>query len=131
MHFFSLVAYLCSRYTGDRNAYTRELFYLADTISYMENNFPKHLKVKDLAERANLSERHFSRVFVKNYHISPIEYIIKLRLQYAKKLLKIPDLSISQIAELSGFYNSSAFSRKFKEVYGLSPSKYRQLLQIK
>jgi len=129
MHFFSLVAYLCCRYTGDRNAFTRDLFYLADTISYMENNFFKPLKVKDLAERANLSERHFSRVFVKNYHIPPMEYILRLSLQYAQKLLKCKDLTISQIADMTGFYDAYAFSRKFKEVYGLSPGKYKKLQQ--
>lgn len=128
MYFLSLVAYLSRKYTGKRNSYTQDVYFLAEAVSYMENNYTFPIKVKEIANRAHLSERHFSRVFTQNYHMPPMEYVLKLRLQHAQKLLKNSSLSVSQIAGQGGFYDTSALSRTFKAKFGLSPSEYRRLL---
>lgn len=54
------------------------------------------------------------------------EYIIKCRLEYARKLLDATTLSISEVAEQSGFKHSRNFSTVFKNAMGMSPSDYRK-----
>lgn len=126
MHFLSLVAFLSRMYNGERNSYTRDLYHLAEAISYMESKYTSPIRVKDIASRAHLSERHFSRVFKQNYNVSPLKYILQLRLQHALRLLKSTKFSISEIAVQSGFYDISDFSRRFKVKFRMSPSEYRR-----
>ena len=70
---------------------------------------------------------HFRRCFKKNTGTTPISYLINLRVEYAKKLLKQKydsKMSISQIAFLSGFYDATYFSRMFKSKVGITPQDY-------
>jgi len=125
MHFLSLVASLARLYSGSSGPLARDLFYLAETVAAIESQYTQSLRIADLARQAHLSERHFTRIFTLNYQVSPIEYILRLRLQHARRLLANSDRTLTRIAADCGFYDLSAFSRMFKSRFALTPSEYR------
>ena len=125
--FMRLIIYLSRIYKLPEKTDMYDLIYIANAISYIENHFIESITVKQLAEMAYLSVRHFSRVFTSTYHISPMQYVIKLRLHYASLLLKNTSISITNISIQSGFNDSNYFARQFKKYYHCSPSEYREL----
>ncbi|MBS5932668.1 MAG: helix-turn-helix domain-containing protein [Clostridiales bacterium] len=125
--FMRLIIYLSRIYKLPEKTEMCDLIYIANAISYIENHFIESITVKQLAEMAYLSVRHFSRVFTSTYHISPMQYVIKLRLHYASLLLKNTSISITNISIQSGFNDSNYFARQFKKYYHCSPSEYREL----
>ena len=80
------------------------------------------LTVSSLAESAEMSETYFRKLFKAGYGTSPSEYITGCRISYAKELLRLDYLSISDIAESCGFSSSSYFCRVFKKHTGTTPA---------
>ena len=122
-----LVAFLSREYSeaGGGSA-SLKLLRLAKAVAYMEKNYTKPVRLEDLSSMSCLSSRHFNRIFLQNYKTSPIEYLIRLRLDHACKSLRIKEMSITQIAQESGFPDSNYFSRLFKHKYGVTPNGYRK-----
>jgi AraC family L-rhamnose operon transcriptional activator RhaR/AraC family L-rhamnose operon regulatory protein RhaS len=128
-YFKSLLMYLADKYIESSYLNKNDnsnLIDIANTISYMENNYTKPINLKELAEKASLSPRHFSRIFNENYQTSPIDYLIHLRIKHACSLLKKTDMNITNIAIKSGFNDGNYFSRQFKKIMAVSPRKYRE-----
>lgn len=96
-------------------------------IEYMHQNFGDKLKVEHLAKLVNMSESHFIRTFKKETQLSPIEYLIGLRLDKAKKLLRGKSKNITEIALQCGFNSSSHFSSCFLKQFGITPTEYEDL----
>jgi AraC family L-rhamnose operon transcriptional activator RhaR/AraC family L-rhamnose operon regulatory protein RhaS len=99
---------------------------IAESITYIENNYTQSLTIDKIAQKAHLSRRHFTRIFKENYHLSPYEYIMNLRMKHASKLLRNSNLKITFVASQSGFDDPNYFSRIFKSKKGMTPSKYRK-----
>lgn len=100
---------------------------IGESIAYMKSNIDKIFSVADLAERFNLSSSHYSYLFRKKTESSPIDYFIRLKIDYASQLLSQTDLKIGVIAEKIGYDDSLYFSRIFKKMTGKSPKEYRQM----
>ena len=83
------------------------------------------ITIRDIAGACACSESTVSHLFKNHFGKSAKAYINELRLNQAKKLLKTSDLSISQVALLSGFSNINYFPTAFKKMVGISPSDYR------
>jgi len=81
--------------------------------------------VGDLARRVGYSPIHFSRIFRKVTGVLPGEFIIQVRIERAKQLLRESSLSIGEIANALGYSDVFFFSRQFKARSGLSPSGFR------
>lgn len=97
-------------------------------VRYLEDNFnDPTLNNKILAEKAAVSEVYFRRVFKSQYGTSPKQYIQDLRIRNAENMLRNEYLSITTIAEMSGFSSVYHFSRSFKKVTGYTPSEYIKL----
>jgi len=126
LHFLSLVAFLSRSFTGEASEEAQDVYLLAETVAHIEDCFTQPLCISDLAARAHVSERHFLRVFERSFHVSPWEYILRLRTQHARRLMKETDWSLSRIAAESGFYDISAFIRRFRKETGMAPGQYRQ-----
>lgn len=94
---------------------------LTPTSCYMED-----IRIGDLAKACHISETHFRRVFTSYMHMSPLEYINKVRIQTACEILKKTDESIADIAYKCGFTTNSTFNRNFRQLMGMSPAEWRK-----
>jgi AraC-like DNA-binding protein len=102
------------------------LFKFAELAAFIEQNYNKNLTVSELSQRLGFSERHFSRIFTSVYGTSPIEYVMKLRLDHSRELLKNKKLNITDVAIHCGFEDSNYFTRQFKKYYGITPSQFKK-----
>ncbi len=73
-----------------------------------------------------MSKNHFLRVFRQCYGTSPINYLIRLRLEKSCELLEHSGKNITEIAFEAGFSDSNYYTRQFSKTYGMSPRAYRQ-----
>ena len=97
---------------------------------YLDTDFTKPISLGELAARAYLSIPHFCAKFRKYFNVSCIEYLIRLRLQYASFLLRDVNMSIKQVAHACGYEDLYYFSKLFKKKYGASPKNYREKFKI-
>ena len=81
------------------------------------------------AKAVGVSRSHLYRVFMSNVGQSPIDYLTGYRISEACSLLKNTGLSIAEIAVSVGFFDQFYFSRVFKKVKGVPPSKYLAALE--
>jgi len=91
-------------------------------------NYAEELSLEELAAQFNVTTRTLSRRFISALGHSPIHYLVKQRLDIARKLLQSTDLQIQQIAEQSGFGSATVFCRNFKKEFSQSPRQYRDSL---
>lgn len=92
-------------------------------VEYIMENFLKgKISIPFLADKCKISETYLKKLFIKKFGISPIKYIIQLKMNHACDLLRSKQYSASQVAELCGYDNVYYFSRQFKEYVGTSPS---------
>lgn len=104
----------------------RSVGIIYDVIQYIEENFKSDISIDDLCETAHLSPFYFCRLFKKEMGYSPYEYIIIVRLNIAKKLLKNSKLTIKEIAYETGFNSEANFIRTFKSYANMTPGKFRK-----
>ncbi|MBU0477197.1 PocR ligand-binding domain-containing protein [bacterium] len=93
---------------------------------FIETNFTKSLNLKDVAEAVYLSPNYFSNLFKHYTNYTFHEYLMKIRIENAEKLLSRLDLNVSQVSNLVGYDDPNHFSRVFAKITGHSPQKYRQ-----
>ena len=84
------------------------------------------VSMPDLARRVGMSVRKMQRRFKETFKTTPQKYIGKLRVLAACELLDSTGLAVTEIALRVGFYDHSAFSKKFSELMGVSPREYRR-----
>ncbi|MGG4479519.1 helix-turn-helix domain-containing protein [Paenibacillus illinoisensis] len=125
--FTELVVYLSRHYdTQEKGMEGNHLMHLANAISYMEDHYLEPLTLEGIASKSNISVRHLNRIFRSYYQMTPIAYMLTLRLERACSLLKHSSLTITQISYECGFNDSNYFTRQFRKAYGVSPKVYRQ-----
>jgi AraC-like DNA-binding protein len=79
-----------------------------------------------VAEKVGMSYFHFSRAFKRSMGLSPINYIIRERIERAKKLLAETEAPIAEIALRAGFSSQSHFTTSFRKLAGVTPSSFRR-----
>ncbi len=99
---------------------------IEDIVVYIHEHFNHSLSIEHLAGQALISPYHFIRLFKKETGYTPHEYILDIRINTAKYLLKTSTLSVKSIAFDIGFSSESSFCTSFKKKVGLTPSKYRK-----
>ncbi len=98
---------------------------ISASVAYLEANLSDPaLNNEILAGQANISEVYFRQVFLKQYGITPRQYIINARIAKAKQLLSSGNKKVSAIAEECGFLSVYHFCRCFKEKTGMTPTEY-------
>lgn len=98
--------------------------YVLAAIKYIQFNYSRDISVDNIAQAVGVSRSHLYRVFMSNVGQSPIDYLTNYRISEACSLLKSSGLSIAEIAVSVGFFDQFYFSRVFKKVKGVPPSKY-------
>ncbi len=94
--------------------------------TFINENYKKPLRLKDVASIANMSTTAFSRFFKKSTGKTFINYVNELRIGWACKLLIETEMTVAEIAYEVGFNNLSNFNRRFFERHRMSPRRYRQ-----
>ena len=98
-------------------------------IDFLNSHYGERISVSDLASVANLSPSRFTRAFKEDTGMSPVEYIMRTRLDSAKRMLRGNDKTLSMIALDCGFNSSSYFYQCFIRAFGISPSEFRKSIQ--
>ena len=98
---------------------------LAPAMAVIESRFTDNaLSVTELSSLCGMSEVYFRRLFEDRFGISPKEYLIRMRIEYAKSLLASGQFPVSEVASLCGYAEPCHFSREFSKRVGLSPNQY-------
>ena len=95
------------------------------TLEYINNNLEIPITLQDLTDLTGLGQYHFSRAFKKSTGLSPYQYIIRQRIEFAKTHLTQGGMSLSEIALICGFTHQSHFHRHFKRLTGITPRQFR------
>ena len=98
-----------------------------NAISYITSNPGADINLNELARKYNLAPAYFSKLFHQNTGITFKKFLNSRRIEYARKLLKDNDLSVTEAALESGFSTHSQFVAVFKSLTGMTPSEYRKL----
>lgn len=93
---------------------------------YFNENYSKNITIKDYAAERHMSDCWFNRTFKKITKVTPMQYIISLRITSAINLLESTNQSIKQIASTVGYDDQYYFSKLFKKTMGSSPSEYKK-----
>lgn len=101
-------------------------FKLRRVTDWMAAHLAEEFSLARLAEKAGLSEFHFNRLFKRATGLPPSRYLIQLRLEAAKRLLRETSRSVIAIANDVGYSNPSHFAQLFRKETGLAPSDYRR-----
>jgi len=111
----------CNLISLKKSIYRNEI---SEAISHMEKNISKNLTLNDVADHVRISRTHFSKVFKKETGIGFNEYYIKIKIDFAKKLLGLPGIKIYEVAEKTGFNDAGYFIKIFKETTGMTPKNF-------
>jgi AraC family transcriptional regulator len=96
-------------------------------MRYIHAHISEPLDRETLAEVASFSVPHFHRVFTAHVGESAVSYVRRLRLDRAGRKLRMGAVDITEVALAAGYDTHAAFSKAFKQQFGLSPSEFRQL----
>jgi len=95
--------------------------------AYVRAHLDERLNRTVLARVAGFSVPHFHRLFTAHTGASSASYVRRMRLKRAGQKLRIGAVDITAVALAAGYDSHAAFSKAFKQQYGLSPSVFRQL----
>ncbi len=102
---------------------------LRDLLEWLGAHLDQTLTVRQLAARANMSERTFARRFVQDTGTTPQRWLTGQRILLAQQLLEESDATVDAVAERSGFGNATALRHHFRLWRGTTPNAYRRLFQ--
>jgi transcriptional regulator GlxA family with amidase domain len=100
---------------------------LVVAVELMEANIQEPISQEELANYVGLSRRQLQRLFQRHLLCAPSRYYLQLRLQRAREFLQQTNLSLVEISSLCGFVSTSHFSKSYKDLFGYSPSRERQV----
>lgn len=103
---------------------TNSILPFQQALSLIQCHFRESITLNEIAHRIGLTPNYLGKLFTENFNMSFSAYLRRLRLEYAKSLLKFYNYSIEQIASLSGFGTSSHFVYCFKSAYNITPKQY-------
>ncbi|ACO48152.2 helix-turn-helix domain-containing protein [Deinococcus deserti] len=102
---------------------------VAQALAFMHAHFARPLRTSALAAQVGLSEDSFERLMRRVCHMTPKQFLLRVRFDAALRLLRESRRSVADIAHECGYSDHSAFSRKFRAMTGFTPQEYRHRLQ--
>ncbi len=100
---------------------------LQKMLAYLYSHYDQDITLADIAGAAHISRSEAGRCFRAYLGCSPVEALIRYRLQAARRLLGQTTLTLQQISDACGFHSANYFSRQFRKRYGHSPGENRRL----
>ena len=95
---------------------------------YIADNYLDAFDLHRVAQSSHMSPFHFSRAFKKAYGETPNEFLIRIRIEKAKRLLITENYSVSEVCERVGYVSLGSFSSLFQKQVGMAPTNYRRTL---
>lgn len=123
--FFSNINQMISYRQDNRN---EEL--VREVKAYIQNHYTRGITLNELASQFSVSTGYLSKMFLDYVGENFTEYLNMIRVNKAKELLKTTDKKIYQIADQVGFNDSYYFSSWFKKIVGVTPTTYRENLDL-
>jgi len=120
-YFMLIVTDLCRYYSKMEDPAAQPLLALGRVIGYLQQHYAESLMLDDLARIGCMSRRTLTREFRRAMGCSPIDYLIRLRINKAVELLRDGTASVTEVAFRVGFQDSNYFSRQFRAVKGCRP----------
>ncbi len=102
--------------------------YIKKAVLYILEGFTRRITLEDTARHLGLSKNYLSEMFSREMGMGFKEYVDNLRFDYVTRLLTYSEIGVMEAYEKSGFSDYANFSRRFKQRYKTSPTKYRQKL---
>ncbi len=99
---------------------------VACALRYINLNYSNPLRVTDIATAQRCHPDYLSRIFKQTVGLGVGEYIARLRVDHARRLLGTDRFSLGEIASMVGFYDQSHFGKVFREYVGMTPNDYRR-----
>lgn len=96
---------------------------------YIDNHYNENITIETLSSLVHLNKYYFAHNFAKQFGASPINYLIKRRIDESKHLLANTNYSLSSISQIVGFSSPSYFSQAFKRSTNTTPQEYRKMYQ--
>ncbi|MDD5697737.1 MAG: AraC family transcriptional regulator [Victivallaceae bacterium] len=125
-YFMQLIGFIARSYTKTEIPEQMAILSLAEVVGYIEANYRCRITIAQLAKQASQSEMTLYRMFKKAFNLSPVNYLLSVRIAAAQELLLNSRLNVSEIAGETGFSDSNYFSRIFRKMTGVSPRSYRK-----
>ncbi len=97
-------------------------------LAYIHENYQREISLADLSRIIFLSPDYFSRAFKEQVGCTFSEYVLRVRIEKAKKLLAESDLPVGEVGRQVGYSDPNYFSRVFGRAMGVPPSRYRQIV---
>ena len=104
--------------------------HIRSSLIYIHEHYTQKIQIKDISVICNLSEPHFRRKFVEVMHISPLDYINRLRIRKSCREIYRGEKALNEIALEVGFTSLSSFNRQFHSLLGCSPSDWRKKIRL-
>ena len=99
---------------------------LRQMMEFLHENYARRITLQDIAASAYVGKNTALRIFRESIRMSPVACLIQYRLSRAAGLLLSENISVARIAAQTGFESCGYFCRKFRQMYGCSPSEYRR-----
>lgn len=124
---FDFISKLILKHCSRQEVLPQDLLF-CDIKKFIDTNKENSLSLEQIAKQFLITPFHLIRVFKQKLKITPHQYILSQKIEYAKELLHT-DLSISEIALIAGFNDQSHLYKYFKQIYSITPNEYKSSLK--
>lgn len=97
---------------------------------YIQENYMKEITLSTIAKDFHQTPQNIAKLFKNQYHMTVVNFILKIRMERACELLKKEDWNITQIGEMTGYEDANYFCRVFRKYFGITPMQYRKKSRI-
>ncbi len=120
------IVHLCRVYTTSDSAAQKNLLDIGRVVGYLETHYADSIERDALTELVAMSGRTLMRRFGEATGTTPMQYLLRLRIDRAATLLKTTSMPITEIAGTVGFHDSNYFTRQFRRIMEMSPRQWRR-----
>lgn len=124
-YLLQIMGLLISRYSLEISIHDKNYKKLMPVLQYIDEYYTEKIQISELSKIIHVCDDRLIRLFKEVIGETPVEYIVNIRVEHALKLLMEDELSITEIAERSGFGSATYMTRVFKQKLGMSPRKCR------
>jgi AraC family L-rhamnose operon transcriptional activator RhaR/AraC family L-rhamnose operon regulatory protein RhaS len=121
-----LILYLSRCYSRVEAPAGGAVLRIGHVLSHIEKHFAEPIRVAQLAKLARLSESSLLRTFRTVMGTTPLDHIIRVRIDKASELLRHDDVRVTEAAYQCGFHDSNYFARQFRKVTGRTPRQFQR-----